>query len=99
MKIRMEILEQKLKNSNRPDLEDIDGLLVFLNLNKTATWNEIRQAVKYRIFEYDPESPINSQSAQNMSKQERDEMIIYLNQIQCALKEWKTNQNAMKNEQ
>lgn len=93
LKIRMEILEQKLKNTNRPDLEDIDGLFALLNLKKTASWNEIRNAIKYRLFEYDPDSPVDSQSVKDMSKEEKEDMIIYLNQIQCALKEWKTSQN------
>lgn len=92
LKIRLAILEQKLKCDALPSLEKIDELLVFLNLEKESTVKQIREAVKIRLLEVDPESPIDSSVTRNMSIDEREKMTIFLNQVQCALVEWKTNQ-------
>lgn len=95
LKNRVAILEHKLKNdsSKKPALDDIEGLLAYLNLNKNSTLNDIRSVIKHRIYETDPESPIESQVTHNMTIQDREDMTIYLNQVQCALVEWKKDQN------
>lgn len=92
MKIRLAILEQKLKSNNVPSLDNIDDLFTYINLSKSATLKQIREAIKYRLYEVSPESPIDSSVTRNMTKEERENMSVYLNQVQCTLLEWKKNQ-------
>lgn len=92
MKIRIAILEQKTKKNGLPSLSDITGLLSYLNLDTNSSLKQIRDAVKLRVYETSPESPIESNVTQDMNIEERENLTIYLNQMQCALIEWKKNQ-------
>lgn len=92
LKIRVAILEQKTKKSSLPSLSDISGLLSYLNLDTNSSLKQIRDAVKLRVYETSPESPVETNVTESMNKEERENLTIYLNQMQCTLIEWKKNQ-------
>lgn len=91
LKIRMAIVERKHKTSKIPALYNIDELLRFFGLDKSSSLNEIRDEINTKILETSPESLVSS--ATDMTDDQRDEFLSFLNQAQVVLLQWKRENN------
>lgn len=97
LEIRLRILENKLniKDKKEIDLNAINSILMYFNLNSNCTRNDIRDVVNMRVMEMSPESLIENGVNEGMSDAEREQFTSLLNPTLVKLLQWKDEQKTM----
>lgn len=91
-KIRLSILEKKQKKKNIPDLNDTKALLSYFGLAENCTIDEIRDTINIEIMQVSPESLVGSAMNDDMTEEEKDEQVSFLNRAAVMLSKWKENE-------
>lgn len=87
LKIRMAIVESKHKPLKMPALDNIEELLRYFRLEKSSSIDDIRNEINIRTLETSSESLVNSGT--DMTDEERDDFVTFLNEAQQVLLKWK----------
>lgn len=94
VRARFCIIESKQKPDDLPNMQNIPGLLDYLNLTKDSTKEEIRQKINLRLMEISSESALSREifTSKNMTEEEKQQLTTFYNKASQILIKWKKHQ-------
>lgn len=87
--IRLGIIEKKTRSNQVIELDNVESMLTYFNLNRNCSEEEIEDAISVRVLEFSPESFVDSSLTQRMTDEEREKITSQLNRAQQILLDWK----------
>lgn len=91
VKTRVSIIESKQNEFELPDLNDIQALLNYFNLNDACTKADINKTINIRLMEVSSESTVSNEiwSKSNMTKEKRESLSTFYNKVSEKLLKWR----------